>query len=162
MTDPHRKTTSRRRLLRPAVLAMAVVLAAVTGWFTYRTTFAEAADSGFVTARVTRGDIQETVLASGILKPSRLVAVGAQVSGRLVSLEVALGDKVAQGGLVAEIDSVNQQNELRTAEAALANVRAQRSERRATLKQAELELARQKKMVAQNAVSQADYEAAEE
>src|SRR3546814_18051851 len=30
-----------------------------------------------------------------------------------------------------------------------------------TLKQAELELARQKKMVAQNAVSQADYEAAE-
>src|SRR3546814_9404025 len=26
MTDPHRKTTSRRRLLRPAVLAMAVVL----------------------------------------------------------------------------------------------------------------------------------------
>src|SRR3546814_7922892 len=92
----------------------------------------------------------------GILKPSRLVAVGAQVSGRLVSLEVALGDKVAQGGLVAEIDSVNQQNELRTAEAALANVRAQRSERRATLKQAELELARQKKMVAQNAVSQAD------
>lgn len=161
MTDSHRKTTSRRKLLRPAVL-MAVVLAGVAGgWFAYRTTFAEAADSGLVTARVTRGDIRETVLASGILKPSRLVAVGAQVSGRLVSLEVALGDKVAQGGLVAEIDSVNQQNELRTAEAALANVHAQRSERRATLKQAELALARQKKMVAQNAVSQADYEAAE-
>src|SRR3546814_20904802 len=114
MTDPHRKTTSRRRLLRPAVLAMAVVLAAVTGWFTYRTTFAEAADSGFVTARVTRGDIQETVLASGILKPSRLVAVCAQVSGRPGSLEGALGDKVAPGGLAAEIDSVNKQHDLKT------------------------------------------------
>src|SRR3546814_7995682 len=51
MTDSHRKTTSRRRLLRPAVLAMAVVFAALTGWFTYRTTFAEAADSGFEIGR---------------------------------------------------------------------------------------------------------------
>src|SRR3546814_11785562 len=91
---------------------MAVVLAGVAGgWFAYRTTFAEAADSGLVTARVTRGDIRETVLASGILKPSRLVAVGAQVSGRLVSLEVEPGDTVAQGGLVAGVDSVNPQHD---------------------------------------------------
>src|SRR3546814_598933 len=117
--------------------------------------------SAFVTAAVARSDIEETVLATGILKPSRLVAVGAQVSGRLTALKVALGDRVSEGDLVAEIDSVNRQNDLRTAEAALANVRAQRSEKRATLKQAELELDRQKKMLAQNAVSQADFEAAE-
>src|SRR3546814_8494627 len=86
--------------------------------------------SAFVTAAVARSDIEETVLATGILKPSRLVAVGAQVSGRLTALKVALGDRVSEGDLVAEIDSVNRQNDLRTAEAALANVRAQRSEKR--------------------------------
>ena len=159
MTETPRKRKPRfRRLL----LALAVLVAAAPGgWLAWRATFAEAATDAFVTAAVTRGDIRQTVLATGILKPSRLVAVGAQVSGRLTALKVALGDRVEQGGLIAEIDSVNQQNDLRIAEASLANVRAQRNEKRATLRQAELELARQKKMVAQNAVSQAAYEAAE-
>ena len=161
MSDRQRKTGARRKLFRRSVLAAVMLAAATGGWFAYQTTFAEAAGSGLVTSRVGKGDIQETVLATGILKPTRLVAVGAQVSGRVTALKVALGDEVEQGGLVAEIDSVNQQNDLRTAEAALANVRAQRAEKRATLKQAELDLARQKKMVAQSAVSQADFEAAE-
>lgn len=159
MTETQRK---KRPRLRHIVLAIAVLVAAGPGgWLAWRATFVEAASGTLVTAPVTRGDIRQTVLATGILKPSRLVAVGAQVSGRLTSLKVALGDRVEQGGLIAEIDSVNQQNDLRIAEAALANVRAQRDEKRALLRQAELELARQKKMVAQNAVSQATYEAAE-
>lgn len=159
MTETQRK---RKPRLRRLLLALAVLVAAAPGgWLAWRATFAEAATDALVTAPVTRGDIRQTVLATGILKPARLVAVGAQVSGRLTALKVALGDRVAQGGLIAEIDSVNQQNDLRIAEAALANVRAQRNEKRATLRQAELELARQKKMVAQNAVSQAAYEAAE-
>src|SRR3546814_17538166 len=108
--------------------------------FPYTTLF-----RSFVTAAVARGDIEETVLATGILKPSRLVAVGAQVSGRLTALKVALGDRVSEGDLVAEIDSVNRPNDLRTAEAAPANVRAQPSKKRATLKPAERELARDRK-----------------
>lgn len=159
MTEVHR--TKKSRFGRIALALAVLIAAAPGGWLAWRATFAEAAPEAFVTAPVTRGDLRQTVLATGILKPSRLVAVGAQVSGRLTSLKVALGDRVEQGGLIAEIDSVNQQNDLRIAEAALANVRAQRNEKRATLRQAELELARQKKMVAQNAVSQAAYEAAE-
>ena len=37
------------------------------------------------TVPVIRGDIEETVLATGIVKPVRLVAVGAQVSGRITA-----------------------------------------------------------------------------
>jgi len=161
MTDTTRKPNPRRRLLLRSLAAIVLLAIVGGGWLAYQAAFAVAPDSGLVTAEVRRGDLRETVLATGILKPSRLVAVGAQVSGRLTSLKVALGDRVEEGGLVAEIDSVNQQNELRTAEAALASVRAQRAEKQATLKQAELELARQKKMVALKAVSQADFEAAE-
>ncbi len=113
------------------------------------------------TAVATVGDVEEAVLASGTLEPIRQVSVGAQVSGRLVSLKVGLGQQVSQGELIAEIDDVTRQNELRTAEADLAVLKAQRDERLASLTYAELVLARQKQMLGQNAVSRDDYESAE-
>ncbi|MGF1594568.1 MAG: efflux RND transporter periplasmic adaptor subunit [Kiloniellaceae bacterium] len=144
------------------VLVAAAMLAAAGAAYAIDARLSTGDPEGRVlTAPVARGDIQRSVLASGIVKPSVLVAVGAQVSGRVTSVEVAVGEAVTAGALIAEIDSVPQQNALRTAEAALANVRAQRAEKRAALKQAELNLARQEKMVARAAVSQADYEAAE-
>ena len=45
----------------------------------------QAATPSYQTAMVTRGDVEETVMAEGQLKPQRLVAVGAQVSGRITS-----------------------------------------------------------------------------
>jgi macrolide-specific efflux system membrane fusion protein len=117
-------------------------------------------DTGIISAVVKTGDIEETVLASGILKPVKLVAVGAQVSGRLTSLKVSLGQKVQQGDLIAEIDSLTQQNNLRTAEADVENMRAQRLEKEATLRLAETSLARRERTLAAMASSQADYEAA--
>lgn len=107
------------------------------------------------------GDVEEAVLASGALEPIRQVSVGAQVSGRLTSLKVALGQKVTEGDLIAEIDGITQQNALRSAEAELAVLNAQRDERLANLAYAEAVLARQKQMVSQNAVSRDAYESAE-
>jgi macrolide-specific efflux system membrane fusion protein len=79
----------------------------------------------------------------------------------LKSLKVELGDKVKAGQLVAEIDSMTQQNTLRNAEAALETRRAQRAAQVANMKQAEREFARQKQMLAKDASSRQDYEAAE-
>ncbi|OWJ63827.1 efflux transporter periplasmic adaptor subunit [Inquilinus limosus] len=114
-----------------------------------------------MSAAATIGDVEESVLATGTLKPARLVAVGAQASGRITALKVALGQKVAKGDLVAEIDSVTQQNSLRTQQASLANLRAQRTEKEATLTLNQLTLTRQKAMAAQRAASQADLESAQ-
>lgn len=107
------------------------------------------------------GDVEEAVLASGALEPVRQVSVGAQVSGRLNALKVTLGQTVAQGDLIAEIDAVTQQNSLRSAEADLAALQAQREEKLASLVYAESVLARQKQMFGQNAVSRDVYESAE-
>lgn len=135
-------------------MASAVAIAAYAGWKTF---FTQQKPS-LLTAAVSRGDVEETVLATGTLKPVRLVAVGSQVSGRITAVKVELGQSVKTGDLIAEIDSVSQQNSLRTAEASLANLTAQRQERESTLSLNEQTLTRQEQMLARRAVSQADYD----
>lgn len=112
------------------------------------------------TTAVTRGDIQETVLATGIVKPVHLVAVGAQASGRITNVAVTLGETVSQGDLIAEIDSGTQENALRTAQAALDNARAQLQEKQATLTLSEQKLERYTELFNKNTGTRADYESA--
>ncbi|GFE62775.1 macrolide transporter subunit MacA [Geobacter sp. AOG2] len=115
----------------------------------------------YVTASAARMDIEESVLASGILKAFKTVAVGAQVSGQLKTLHVALGDKVKKGQLLAEIDSVTQLNSLKDAEAQVENLRAQKLSKQALLKEYALAWQRQRQMAAKDAASQADLESAQ-
>ena len=147
-----------RRLFLPVL-----VIAAAGGGYYYWQTRQQAAAPAIVPPSVAAvvGDVEEAVLASGTLEPVRQVSVGAQVTGRIVSLKVKLGQTVAQGDLIAEIDGVNQQNALRSAEADLAALSAQRDERRASLAYAESVLTRQQRMVEQNAVSRDAFENAQ-
>jgi len=153
------KKPSRRRGRLFLVLIL-LVLSAGGGYYAWAR-LSPSKEVSYVTQPAKIGSIEETVLANGLLKPVSLVAVGAQASGQITALHVALGDEVREGDLIAEIDSVTQTNALRTAEAALANVKAQLAEKQATLTRNNLTLKRQKSMVAQRAVSQADFEAAE-
>lgn len=113
-----------------------------------------------LTAPVARADIEVTVLAQGTIKPRNLVAVGAQASGRITRIAVELGQVVQKGDLIAEIDSVNQRNALKSAEADLAVARAQRLEREATLDLAERTLDRLAKLQRSNLSLQAEYDTA--
>jgi macrolide-specific efflux system membrane fusion protein len=150
-TSPARPRRRRGRFVVPAAVLAVLVLGGLAAWHWLSPVPA----TPQMTAVAAIGDVEDAVLATGTLKPARLVAVGAQASGRILSVKVALGQKVA------EIDSVTQQNALRTAQASLANLRAQRTEREATLTLNRLTLARQKAMTAQRASSQADLEAAQ-
>lgn len=115
----------------------------------------------FVTTQVKRGNLEDAVLATGTVKAYKEVTVGSQASGQVKSLKVGLGDVIRKGDLIAEIDSMTQQNTLRTDEAALLNVQAQLQAKQATLKQAELAYERAKKLLDQDAGSREDYETAE-
>ncbi|WP_413205650.1 efflux RND transporter periplasmic adaptor subunit [Rhodospirillum sp. A1_3_36] len=132
---------------------------AVAAWY-WATRSDVAKETQVLTTPVTRGDIEETVLATGTLKPEKLVAVGAQVSGRVLNLAVSLGQAIKEGELVAEIESTSQENALRTAKASVDNLRAQRAEKEATLVQAEADRSRQAKTLARRASSQANYDLA--
>ena len=113
------------------------------------------------TAPVTRGDIEETVLASGTIGAAKLVSVGAQVTGQVKLLNVQLGDTVKQGQLIAEIDALPQQNALRNAQAQLKSTEAQLRSKKASLAQTELVLKRQRELAKEDAGLRSDLELAE-
>ena len=114
-----------------------------------------------ITAEAKRGDIEIAVLASGTLRPATMVAVGAQVSGRVTSLNVRLDQKVSKGDPIAQIDSHPQENALRTTQASLTAVRAQLEEKQATLAYAEQTRRRQAETLARHASSRIAYDEAE-
>ncbi|HHL2472741.1 TPA: efflux RND transporter periplasmic adaptor subunit [Yersinia enterocolitica] len=96
-----------------------------------------------LTEAIGRGDIERNVMATGSLKPSLQVNVGAQVNGQLTKLYVKQGDRVTRGQLLAEIDPTLQQNELRKSEAELQSAQAQKQASQALLRQYLLEFRRQ-------------------
>ena len=114
----------------------------------------------YITAEVSRGDIESAVLATGVLEATKMVSVGAQVSGQVQKMYVQLGDQVEQGQLIAQIDSIRQQNEFKTAEASIKNQQAQLAVQQANLAKVEAEYKRQQAMFSQDATSRAELEAA--
>ncbi|WP_198972956.1 efflux RND transporter periplasmic adaptor subunit [Xylophilus sp. ASV27] len=146
------------RLLRYTLL---LLLLAAIAWGVKSCYFPAKAPPQFVTARAATADLEDVVLATGTVQAFKQVSVGAQVSGQIKSLKVALGDVVKKGQLVAEIDSTTQQNNVRNAQAALENTRAQLAAQQAALVQAELAYRRQQELLDADAGSRQDFEAAQ-
>jgi macrolide-specific efflux system membrane fusion protein len=113
------------------------------------------------TTAVTHGNIQDTVLATGSLQANTVISVGAQVSGPIQQLYVKVGDVVKAGDPIAQIDSTQQQNAVKSSEAALASAKAQLAEQQATLEQTQAALTRAKGLAKQSFMSQADLQTAQ-
>lgn len=144
--------------LKFLVIFLIIGLLVIAGWWMFKP---KKAPTQYLTAEAEIGNIEDTVLATGTLQAEQLVSVGAQVSGQVKKMYVKLGDEVKQGQLIAQIDSVRQENDLKNQEAAIDNLQAQKAVRLASLKEAELAFKRQKTMLAQDATSRAEYEQAE-
>ncbi|WPC72469.1 efflux RND transporter periplasmic adaptor subunit [Vibrio porteresiae] len=148
------------KMFKPKNLVIAAIALALAGGATYYFYPKEEAPQ-YATQPVTRHSIEDTVVATGILQASKLVEVGAQVSGQIQKLAVNLGDDIKKGQLVAQIDSLTQQNSLKEAEASLTSLKAQLRAKEAQIRQAQAEFNRQKAMLKDNASSRSDYETAE-
>ncbi|MDP5239602.1 efflux RND transporter periplasmic adaptor subunit [Uliginosibacterium sp. 31-16] len=144
--------------LRNVALALIVLAALLAGAYRF---LAPPEKPSYLTAPVALADLEDSVLATGTVQAFKQVSVGAQVSGQIKRLAVKLGDKVHAGDLIAEIESLTQQNTLRNAEAALQNITAQLAAKQATLKQAELAFKRAEQLLSQDAGSHESFEAAE-
>lgn len=156
MSQPLRMNVSKTAKYSVAALALIAVIAIIKVKF-----FTPPPAPAYLTATAASADIEDTVLASGTVKAFKQVSVGAQASGQVKSLKVALGDTVKKGQLIAEIDALAQENALKTAAAELDNIRAQLRAKEATLKQATLAYQRQQQMLSQDASSRENFETAE-
>jgi len=147
----------QRRLAWIGGGVLAIAATVLLGWYVHAKEPAQQP----LTAVAGVSRIEDTVLASGTIVPYKMVSVGAQASGRIVALHVALGDQVSKGQLIAEIDPSTERNALEIAEATLEQERAQRASRAISLAQTDLVFKRATVTYRQEASSQADYEAAE-
>jgi membrane fusion protein, macrolide-specific efflux system len=141
-------------------IIISIICVLVIGWGSLAIFKPDPVTNQFITSSVMKSDIENSVLATGILEATKMVSVGAQVSGQVKKMYVELGDEVKAGDLIAEIDSVRQTNDVKTAEANIANQKAQLAVKEANLEKTKAEYQRQKAMFEQDATSRAEFEAA--
>lgn len=141
---------------------MALGLAGGGGWYwTHKGDADAAASTGAAYAEIVMGDVEDVVTAQGKLEPKQYVDVGAQVSGQIEKLYVEIGDNVKTGAPIAEIDPEVYESQVEGDEARLKTLEAQRAEKSAEVLQAQRKLERNRRLVADNAVSREVFEDAE-
>jgi len=145
---------------KPLVIALIAALALGGGWWGWQMYSGDTAAPP-VTATVTRGTVERSVLATRAIEASQLVSVGARVSGQVETLAVELGQLVQKGYLIAQIDSDDQKNAVLQAEATLKQIEAQIAAKRASILQADLLLERRRTLNEKNLTSSEDLQAAE-
>jgi macrolide-specific efflux system membrane fusion protein len=142
------------RLGRPVLILAACALLAGGGYYAWRTWFAQGSSANTVlTAVVTRGNLEDTVTATGTLQPKDFVDVGTQVSGQLKKLLVDVGAIVKAKDLLAEIDPSVYQAKVDGDQALLLNQRAQLADKQAQLALADLQFARQQNLTREEATT---------
>ena len=106
------------------LIAVAVVVVAGAGiWF-----FADSPAKHkvtYATANVSKGDISNSVTATGTIEPVTEVEVGTQVSGIIDKIYVDYNSVVTKGQLIAEMDRATLQSELASQQATYDGAKAE-------------------------------------
>lgn len=143
------------------LLAAAALLVLVAAGMLWRQDTPTALPPGIEFVPVTRQDVTETVTAQGKLEPKSFVDVGAQVSGQLSRLHVAIGDVVEKGQLIAEIDPRIYAARVASGQARIASLTAQLAQAQAQRRNAQLVYARNRELIAERAASREQLEQSE-
>ena len=136
---------NKKSAIKWGIIALVIIALAALA---YRTFKPKEITPNYITATAQIGDIENSVMASGKVKALNTVDVGAQVSGEVTRLYVEVGDEVAEGDLIAQIDQVTQNNTLSNEQAtleqsvaAIQSAQAEVLSRQASLKSAQADLA---------------------
>jgi HlyD family secretion protein len=145
-------TSSEEKLMRKKAIITAILIfvLAAAGMLVYREAFAKAAPS-FRFVNVERGNLQQTVSATGTLGAVTTVSVGTQVSGQVSDLLVDFNDHVKKGELLARIDPT-------LAQQAVVDAQANLDKAEAELVQGERDNNRNREMNADGLIARSAYE----
>lgn len=106
------------------LISIAAVLAVGTGCWLFGESKANH-KVVYETATVTKGEISESITATGTIEPVTEVTVGTQVSGIIDKIYVDYNSTVTKGQLIAEMDRVTLQSELASQRAAYNGAKAE-------------------------------------
>ncbi len=115
------------------VIAVGVVAVGAVGYLQY--TKSKKKGTEVRIEAVQKRDLVASVTASGQVTPRTKVDLSADITGKIVSLNVKMGDVVRKGQLVLQIDPQQFESQVQRAEAALANARAGLAQANANLVQ---------------------------
>ncbi|MBI1356134.1 MAG: efflux RND transporter periplasmic adaptor subunit [Acidobacteria bacterium] len=104
------------------------------------------------------GQVRETLVLTGALKPKEMVDVTPKAAGRLTKTYFRIGDQVKQGDLVAELEDSELQQRVRRAEAAIAVNAASVSQRDAELSNVRANLQRSQQLFEEGLLSPQEFE----
>ncbi len=149
----------RRRRGLAWALAAALPLAGAGVWYVARPRPVPMAERFRVEA-ATVGDVLRDVQATGRLEAESTVNVGAEISGRLASVEVDYNDTVRAGQVLARFDPESLRAQRAQLEATLAAARAALGQAQTDRDQARANLSRADRLFAGRYISPADHDAA--
>lgn len=113
-------------------LIMILIAAGVLGiWYLYLR--GADATTGYMTGRVTKGNIRNTVSATGTLQAVTTVQVGSQVSGTIQALYADFNTEVKKGQVIAQLDPAIFRAQVKQARANLEQSRAELIDSKARL-----------------------------
>src|SRR5499426_2526589 len=119
------------------------------------------------TSQITRGDIIDTVGATGTLQAVTTVQVGSQVSGNISWLGADFNSIVKKGQVIAKLDPSLFEAQLQQARANLNSTRANQTKAQSDLERTKVQLidaqqkyTRAKELAARNLLPQSDLDAA--
>ena len=148
-------TTSRQD---PASAGTIAVIGAVVGFSVNRENRKK---TTVQTGKVEKKDLVQVVTASGEVRPRRYVNVGANVSGRLIEINVLEGDRVKKGQILARVESERYEAIQRQSEAGVAAARADLQRTEADVAAAKLAFDRAKRMQQDKLIADSAYDQAE-
>jgi HlyD family secretion protein len=147
----------KKRLLL-ILIAVAGVTASAAAY--YRTNASEKSPQ-FVTAAASRGDVIETVEATGTLEAVTTVQVGSQVSGTIQSLHADFNSQVKKGQVIARLDPSVMQAQVEQAQASVLRLQADVERSRIDVADTQNKLRRARELMDKGLIPATDLENAE-
>ena len=120
-----------------------------------------AAEAEILSSPVTRGDIVETVAATGALEAVTTVQVGSQLSGTIQALYADFNSIVHKGEVIARLDPSLYQSQVEQAQANLTRSQADLDRLAVTVDDAQTQVKRARELWARSLIPATDLEAAE-
>ena len=155
---PHATSPQRGAATIVVIVLLALISVGAWWWWQGRGSSAESGPR-FNTAIVSRGNVTQTITATGDLQPVVEVEVSSQISGLLTEVLVDFNDRVKAGDVMARIDPATYDSRLASARAEFVNAEA--NQRLAQLNNDRIRSLHERNLVSRQELDQSDAQLAQ-